>query len=92
MNHGATAVGSAPRQPNLNERLNEISERLQNQCQRIEEVLARVNGTPIPAAQGRNLADPIKPMPSLPMATVIEHLESVQSRLMELAAGIERIA
>lgn len=92
MNHGTAVAGNAPRQQNLNERLNDVSERLQQQCQRIEDVLCRVNGTPTTQSQARNLSDPIKPMPSLPMATVVEHLESVQSRLTELARGVEQIA
>lgn len=91
---GEAAMGSnKPREPNLNERLNRLSERLQNQCERIESVLSRVNGTPTATARAPgSLGDVAKINPSLPLATVVEHLEAVQSRLTELACGVERIA
>lgn len=80
-----------PREPTLNERLNGISNRMQSQCERIEQVLGRINGTPAaaPTNHGGKITDI---SPTLPLATVVEHLESVQSRLMELAIGVEKIA
>jgi len=90
--YAAEQAAKAPRQPNLNERLNGVSERLQAQCERIEQVLDRVNGTPSKQAQGGIVGNAVTALPTLPMATVIEHLESVQSRLTELASTIERIA
>ena len=87
---GQATQPAAPREPTINERLNRVSDRMQVACERIESVLARVNGTP-QAEKG----DPSKMAqinPTLPLGTVVEHLEAVQSRLMELAAGVERIA
>ena len=74
----------------INERLNKISEALQYQCERIESVLARVNGTPQKienAIKGANV-----PTPTLPMSAIVEHLEAVQSRLSEISGQVERIA
>ena len=84
------AAAPTPREPSLNERLNSISNRMQSQCDRIESVLGRVNGTP---TAERNVNDKVAQIaPTLPLATVVEHLESVLARLQELAAGVERIA
>ena len=91
-NYPGATQAEKPREANLNERLNMLSERLKTQCDRIESVLARVNGTPpIPigsAGRGENKTA----MPTLPLATVVEHLEAVQARLLELTDGVERIA
>lgn len=90
--YAGSALAQTEREPSLNARLNRISERLQEQCERIEAVLARVNGTPQKIESAGRGSNPVPPTPTLPMASVIEHLESVQSRLIELAAGVERIA
>lgn len=85
------AVATAPREPNLNERLNRLSENLQVSCERIEAVLSRVNGTP----RGGNVDAAAKLSqisPTLPLATVVEHLEAVRNRLNDLASNAERIA
>lgn len=82
----------ADREPSLNERLNRLSDRMQQQCQRIEDVLARVNGTPTNRPPTTSMAVPTPINPVLPLVTVVEHLEAVQSRLTELAMHVERIA
>ena len=87
---GQATQPSAPREQTINERLNRVSDRMQAACERIEGVLARVNGTP-QAEKG----DPSKLAqinPTLPLGTVVEHFESIQARLIELANGVERIA
>ena len=90
---GHAVANSAPRERTLNERLNDISLSLQSQCERIESVLCRINGTPQTQGQpARGLADVAKINPTLPLATVVEHLEAVQSRLTELAMHVERVA
>ena len=85
-----TAKSVAPKEATLNHRLNNVSERLQEQCERIEGVLGRVNGTP--TAQPMRGKDAATISPTLPLSTIVEHLESVQARLTELAHGVERIA
>ena len=76
----------------LNERLNRLSEKMQQQCQRIEDALGRVNGNASNRAAGTLLGAPTPINPTLPLTTVVEHLESVQARLTELVHGIKRIA
>lgn len=74
----------------LNERLNTMSQTLQYQCERLESVLSRVNGTPSKlenVAKGGSV-----PTPTLPMSATVEHIEQAMQRLADLATGIERIA
>lgn len=73
----------------LNERLNKVCESMQFQCERIERVMNRVEGSPskIESAKGGQA-----PVPTLPMNTIVEHLEQVHSRLADLATSIERVA
>lgn len=87
---GQAMQPSAPREPTINERLNRVLDRMQAACDRIEAVLARVSGTP--QAERGDPAKLAQINPTLPLGTVVEHLESVQARLMELANGVERIA
>lgn len=88
---GANPSAEKPREPTLNERLNKVSERMQfDFCERLESVLGRINGNPTPKTDSVNRIAQIQP--TLPLATVVEHLEAVQSRLAALAASIERIA
>lgn len=87
----AAQAKNTPRTPNLNERLNRVSEYIQANCDRIEAVLSRVNGTP--QAEGRAPRDKLAQIsPTIALATVVEHLESAQARLSDLASGLERIA
>lgn len=75
----------------LNDRLNKASEGLQQQCERIEHVLGRVHGNPTPkAAIGGG--DVSRITPSLPLATIVEHMEGTLNRLAEIANSAERIA
>lgn len=86
---GPQAAMASDRAITLNERLNKTCETLQYQCERLESVLSRVNGTPQKiekAIQGT------APSPTLPMSAIVEHLEAVQARLAELCSGVERIA
>ncbi len=73
----------------LNDRLNKTLGTVSYQCERIEAVLSRVNGTPQKIETGRAGN---APTPVLSMQGVIENLESVTQRLVELTSGVERIA
>ena len=89
--HDARATRTATEVPaTLNDRLNKASEGLQNQCERIENVLCRVLGNPTPkAAVGGDVA---RIQPQLPLATVVDHMEGILNRLAEIANNAERIA
>lgn len=78
------------REPTINERLNRISERMQGSCERVENVLARVHGNPPKPSGSGAVAAQITP--TLPLATIVEHLEAVQARMADLASSVERIA
>ena len=81
----------AAREATFNDRLNRVGEQLIQQCDRIEAVLSRVNGTPRPETMGRGEAPtPIRPTSSL--SQMVENLEMLAKRLSELRAGVERIA
>jgi Holliday junction resolvasome RuvABC DNA-binding subunit len=73
----------------LNERLNKTLETLGYQCERIEAVLSRVNGTPqkIEAAQAGKA-----PRPVLSMQNAVESLEATTQRLIDLTGNVEHIA
>ena len=78
-----------PREPTLNERLNKVADSLAYQLERIESVLARVNGTPVAINKGPDLSQ-IKP--SLALSVIVESLESINQRLADLSTDIEHIA
>ena len=72
----------------LNDRLNHMLETLSYQCDRLESVLSRVNGTPQKIESAKGTA----PRPTLSMQNAIESLETTTARLVELTSGTERIA
>lgn len=85
------AKTTTPRTPTLNERLNKVSDSLQFQCERLEGVLARVNGTPQAERTSRDkVVSPISPTHAL--ANVVELLETSARRLDELNTNAEQIA
>lgn len=85
----ARAAATAEVAATLNDRLNKMLDTLSYQCERIEAVLSRVNGTPqkIESAKAGNA-----PRPILSMQNAIEGLENTSQRLVELTGGVERIA
>ena len=85
----ATSAIQPERAITLNERLNKACVSLQYQCERLESVLSRVNGTP-QKIEGAKVGT--APTPTLPLQATVEHLEEVQGRLATLADGVERIA
>jgi hypothetical protein len=91
---GQAAKLDKPLDTTMNERLNKVADLLQFQCQRIEDVLSRVNGTRLepPAVTGSKLGDVAQIRPQHAMAQVIELIEAAQGRLADLATGVERIA
>lgn len=81
---------SAPeRALTLNDRLSRALEGYNIQCERIESVLSRVNGTPQKIEGGKPGQ---APRPVYAMQATIENLEATLSRLAELTGGLERIA
>jgi hypothetical protein len=79
-----------PKEATLNDRLNRMADDLRFQCDRLESVLSRVNGTPpVPTAPGGSVAQ-IRPTHSL--SEVVNVLEQQQGRLANLATGVEAIA
>lgn len=85
--HARDAV--AVRETTLNERLTEALSRFTNQCERIEAVLGRVNGTPqrIEGAKG----SPV-PTPPPSLQNNVDTLDGLVERLGSLTNGVERIA
>ena len=86
----AAKTAPAPREPTLNERLNKVADTLQFQCERLESVLARVNGTPQAERAGRDKVVGISPTHA--MANVVDMLEGGARRLDELTTNVEQIA
>ena len=81
------------REATLNERLNRAGDQLATQCDRIESVLSRVNGTPHGADRRPPMGEapsPIRPTQSL--SQMVENLEALAKRLQDLRNGVERIA
>lgn len=73
----------------LNERLNKTVETLAYQCERIEAVLSRVNGTPqkLESAQAGKAPRPVQSMQN-----AMENLEATTQRLIDLTGNVEQIA
>ena len=89
----AASEAKSAREATLNERLNRVGEQFNSQCDRIEGVLSRVNGTPQPPKTGDRIGEaptPIRPTQSL--SQIVENLEMLAKRLSELRTGVERIA
>lgn len=73
----------------INKRLNKTLGTLAYQCERIEAVLSRVNGTP---QKIEAVTCGQTPQPTLSMQATIDGLDNAVTRLVELAGGVERIA
>lgn len=89
----ADQPNKSAREATLNERLNRAGEQINSQCDRLEQVLARVNGTPQPPKTGDRIGEaptPIRPTQSL--SQMVENIEAMAKRLMELRTVAERIA
>lgn len=87
--YAQNAKTETPGVSTINDRLNKIAETFHYQCERIEAVLSRVNGTPQTIQKGQDAAQ-IRPMHA--MAQVVEQMEQTSQRLSELAGNVERIA
>ena len=86
--YGGEMASAPEKQPTLNDRLNKALNIVCDQCDRLEGVLSRVQGSPPkPANAG---AVPIRGALSMNMA--IEHLEQACARLVEMSHQIEHIA
>lgn len=83
------AATTTERDATLNDRLNKMLETLGYQCERIEAVLSRVNGTPQKIESGKAGS---APRATLAMQNAIESLETTTGRLVDLTTNVERIA
>ena len=90
--YGADQAAKAPtpRTPTLNERLNKTLESITFQCDRLESVLNRVNGTP--TAAPTNIKEVAQIRPTHSMQSVVDHLEQAHQRLASLTDNVEQIA
>lgn len=87
---GYATATEVPRERTLTERLNKVAEGVAFQCDRIEGVLGRVNGTPSPIGNMKDVAAQIRP--TVPLAQTVEALEMALQRLSDLSTNVERIA
>lgn len=88
--YAQNAKAETPVAATFNDRLNKVVDGLQFNSDRLEAVLSRVNGTPS-AKEGRP-GDVAQIRPLHPLAGIVEMLENANSRLADLATGVERIA
>ena len=90
MAYDQQAAKVAPKEATLNDRLNKLVDAMTFQCERLESVLSRVNGTPQAERGSRGDVAQIRPTNS--MAQCVDMLEQANQRLGNLATGIESIA
>lgn len=84
---------AVPKEATLNDRLNKVADSLQFQCDRIESVLARVQGTPPTPATGNSRGGDVSMIrPTHALVQIVEALEQTNQRLASLATGTESIA
>ncbi len=86
------AKNAVPTPATLNQRLNKVLDGIQFQCERLESVLGRVNGTPQREGRSPRDASVAQINPTHALANVVEMLEQAQSRLSDLTANVEQIA
>lgn len=86
---GQPAATAQPKPATLNQRLTNTAESFTNACQRIESMLARVNGTPQAGEKAHDIPK-IAPVP--PMVNALEQVENQVERLHRLADGLENVA
>lgn len=84
----AVGRGDQPAELTLNQRLNTLSGNFANSCDRLENVLGRVNGAPTANAGIGGVA----PTPQFAMGEMVSRLEEQVSKLAALVDGAERIA
>ncbi len=87
--YAADNAAKADRTITLNDRLNKALETLGYQCERLESVLSRVNGTP---QKLENAKTGVAPRPMLSMQNAVETLEATAERLAQLTGNVEQIA
>ena len=73
----------------LNARMNRVLDRIEGECDRIDRVLGRVNGTPQKDISVGSVAQ-ISPMRA--MTNVVEQIEGQADRLSSLASNLETVA
>jgi hypothetical protein len=89
---GSAYAGSIPPKT-LAARLEETTRTIAAQCERIEDALARINGTPRtnhPTQEQEKRATPIRQ--TAPLLQSVETLEQHAKRMCELSAGLDQVA
>ncbi len=86
---GGSGAAMATPERTLAHRLEVAVGALAYNADRLERVLARVNGTPLP---GRDEKGSNTPTPSLPLSSSVENAEGLVKRMEALLEGVERIA
>jgi hypothetical protein len=89
MQGAQNALAAQPKPATLNQRLTNAAESFTKACQRIEGMLARVNGTP---QTGEKMPEVAKIAPVPPMLNSLEQVENQVERLQRLADGLENVA
>ena len=85
----AEAAKNKAEGPTLNSRLNRVLDRIESDCDRIEHILGRVNGTP---QKDRSTGSVAQISPTRAMTNAVEQIEGQAERLATLAASLEIIA
>lgn len=83
------AATAQPKPATLNDRLTRSAESFTKACQRVENMLSRVNGTPQP---GEKAVDVPKIAPMPPLVSALEQVENQVERLHRLADSLENVA
>ena len=86
-NLGVVGSPVAPKEMTLTDRLTNAARNLDNNCDRLETVLCRVNGTP-----GSASATAKQPAGNPSTVDTVNDMERICQRLALLAEGVERIA
>ena len=73
----------------LSARLEKAAAQIRSQCERIENTLSKINGTPPPPGYGQAQE---KSPSTAPLGSSVENMEMLAKRLCELASNLEQVA
>lgn len=91
---GIRGINGGPTSPSpqrtLAARLESAAGTIQAQCNRVEDVLAKINGTPRNPPMGSDRAEKIAT--TAPLAMSVDAVEALAKRLCDLASNLEQVA